>query len=279
MRIPPPLRIVDLVDFRNKEWKQANHQWSIGIASQQLGPADVISVAVDHGVQQIVQTANREFAKEIKVSIVMLQNPGCFLECPLSTVLDPDNVSPGREEELTIFKITFSSSREKVSIIEKVREHISPFARSLLADDICITVDELFTNAIYNAPVEGEGREAIDRNPEVEARLEKPGTLFLGRVENRVVVGCADLYGSLQPERLLKRIHDCYQYGTEKMMRWGPGGAGIGSYMIYESCSGMYIGIEPGKRTIVCCSFPLKTSAIERQMLPKNLHLISFGKT
>jgi hypothetical protein len=74
--------------------------------------------------------------------------------------------------------------------------------------------------------------------------------------------------------RLIKRIHDCYVNGVEKMMNLGPGGAGIGSYMVYSAAASLYVAVHRNTTTIVACCVPIKMSSRKRQELPKNIHLI-----
>lgn len=265
-----PLKLVDL---RDGTANLTNLEWSIGVGDQ-MDPGRVISLAVNHGLSQIVQISNVEFDKELKVSALMLQKPQKFLDFPVSAVLDPEHASSEKEKELQLLQIDFSSAKEKSTRLDELRTVLGQITRSSLVDEICLVADELFTNAIYNAPhPEADQEMPIERTASTRVKSARPATLRLGKSGERLVLSCQDLYGTLQPRALLKRIEDCYRQGTESMINWGPGGAGIGSFLIFNCCVGLYIATEPGKRTVVCCAFPLNHKSRRRDELPKNLHV------
>jgi len=232
-----------------------------------LAPQKVLSYAVDLGLQQIVQSTGQHFQTELKGSALMLEDGRRYLDFPLSAALDPSKTSEPREQELTIFRADFHAKSDKYELLRSLRESLMVNTPIVLCDDICMAADELVTNALYNAPGK---RNRSDANP-----TERPATLFYGIYDDRVVLGCQDLYGSLKIDNLIQRIHDCYKHGASKMINWcDDEGAGIGLFMLFHSCTSLYIGVEPGKRTVVCCGFPLKGGTRRRLLTPKNLHLV-----
>ena len=78
--------------------------------------------------------------------------------------------------------------------------------------------------------------------------------------------------------KLFKKIKSCYDTSVAANMNMsGGGGAGIGSFMVFNSAASYYAMVEAGQCTLVCCSVPLKMSSKARALLPKNLHFIVKG--
>lgn len=135
-----------------------------------------------------------------------------------------------------------------------------------------MVADELFTNAIYNAPhvsfaENGPGVARTHENGNTLSLM--PARLFLGADSSRIIIGSEDSYGTLNPCHLLKRLKACYTEGTNVAMNWSVGGAGLGTYMIFRSALAYYAGIEQGKRTVVACSF---AQGARRSENVRNIH-------
>jgi hypothetical protein len=98
--------------------------------------------------------------------------------------------------------------------------------------------------------------------------------LFLAHDESRLMVGCTDPYGSLGIARYLSKVKATYALGAAATMDFGSGGAGIGSYIIFNTGASLYIGVKPGQSTVICCVLPLGMSNRKRAALSKHLHWI-----
>lgn len=257
----------ELIDLTADAACEGNKKKAIGLAKG-LGPESVLSFAINHGWNQIVQISTKDFQAEVRLSTLMLSEGRRYLQFPLSAVLDPDQADQARESELTMFKRDFSKLEEKGTVIEELQACLSSVVGTNLIGEIILVGDEMFTNAIFHAP-------DPDREIKGISASEKHATLFCGWSESRLVLGCSDLYGSLPMAKLLARILDCYKQGVSKVINMAPDrGAGIGLFLLFDSCTSLYLGIDPGKQTTVCCSFPLKMSGRKRREMDKNLHLL-----
>jgi hypothetical protein len=85
-----------------------------------------------------------------------------------------------------------------------------------------------------------------------------------------------DQYGTLNIEKLIERIKLCYIHNPKSQINFGPGGSGIGTFMIFDSCTSLYVAVQRGICTTVCCTFATKLSARKRNQIPKNIHLLAF---
>lgn len=151
-------------------------------------------------------------------------------------------------------------------------------SQTLIEDVVCVA-DELFTNAVYNAPFVDKRTHlnpGISRSEmEIHLEADKPVRLFLAHDESRMVLGCKDPFGTLNLVKYFNTIKATYLRGPAATMNFGPGGAGLGSYLIFNAGSSLYFGVSPGNVTIICCVIPLGMSYRKRAEMPKHLHWIS----
>jgi hypothetical protein len=76
----------------------------------------------------------------------------------------------------------------------------------------------------------------------------------------------------------LARIDECMKKGVAKSIQNGPGGAGIGSFLIFNASTSFYLGVDRGRKTTVGCALPIAGRAREDYSLPKNLHILVVGR-
>lgn len=248
--------------------------------SDQLSPAEVLNLSLTTSLRHVCQSSNSHFESEIKSAQQMLIDPQSFFDCPLSVSLNPEQIGASDEKGKTLFRVDFSSMQQKAAMLESLQQFLSQQTRSsALQAELAIVADELFTNAVFNAPFVSETGLPIDRlqgETEVKMTDGKFGTISIGVHNDQMAMVCHDPYGSLNLNYLLHRIHDCYRHGVENMMNMGTGGAGIGSYVIFSSSTSYYAGVDKGRRTVIACLVPLNMGNRKRQEQPKNIHLIGF---
>lgn len=166
---------------------------------------------------------------------------------------------------------------QKQTILDEISAHLTGHGlNATLITDCCACADELMTNAIFNAPF----KHKMDRKM---TDLKIPGSLpviFDVSVSDvDVAIMCADPFGSLDVQGFFKKILDCYHKGVDQAINYGEGGAGIGSFMIFEQSLSMIVALVPGKRTTFFCRFPKKMSSRKRQTSPKNLIILQREET
>lgn len=116
-----------------------------------------------------------------------------------------------------------------------------------------IVADELLTNAIYNAPVDGTGAR-------LHAGLRRSERLTLtGRNEVELHYACdgrslavsvVDHFGSLDRATISFYLAKCFAAGADQVDD-KQGGAGLGMYMALENVSSLVYNLAPGLRTEV----------------------------
>jgi len=250
------------------------------LVADSLTPEQVLRCYLEQGYSQIVQTSSSTFETQLVSSARTSLDPQVLLDYPLSSILAPDDVGAKSQGRLTLFSAQFSRAVEKSKIMRQVEGVLQTKVKSssLLGEAITVT-DELVTNAIFNAPFTdlenlhpGESRE----NLSVAMTEGHHGELFLGTDGERLVIGCRDPYGSLNAKELTERITNCYTQGVAATMNLsGRGGAGIGSFMIFNSSASYHLAVGIGKITMVCATLLLKGSGRTRAEAPKSLHILN----
>ena len=245
---------------------------------EKAGPEDVLRYVLEKNITQIVQRTNPDYQNEFKSSIAMMDAPVSFFDFPLATILTPDHVSAEAEKSLRQLEIPFFSSDEKETILDLIGQYMHSLAGSVtLESDVRLVADELFTNAIYNAGFQKIPGGA-DRSESIVLDKKQTCRLLVGSKDDRLVLVCEDLFGSLNILKLLARIKKCYEEGAHNAITWDKAGAGIGSYLIFQSCMSVYYAVEENERTMVACVFPLRKGMRARSEIGKGVHFVSVNK-
>lgn len=244
------------------------------LVCHQVSPHEVVRCAVELDATQIIQDSNPYFKAQLSSALEMLDHPGSFLEMPHSTILTPDRISAEQEKKLGFCELPFCQSSEKEQVLDAIDSALMKLdsPQSLLYD-VKLVADELFTNALYNAP-KALNADQAERGSPVSLPPGKTGRLVMAQDDGRLVLACEDEFGSLDIDRYISVLFKCYEVGIRAAINLGPGGAGIGCFMIFESCMSMILGVKPGHKTVVACVFALGKGARARQELSKSFHYI-----
>ncbi len=237
----------------------------------------ILQMCLNKKIRHFVQKSNLAHAQEIALAQKMAKDPDKYFSFPLSAIFGQENPDEASEKKLQGVFFDINNPTDKFNVLAQIENYIKGLTKaSSLLYEVLNTADELFTNAIYNAPYmdfnnENPGVERDFRNVRIDSS--KRPYMFVGNDGARIVLGCKDQFGTLNVERLLARIKKCYDSDLSNVINYSSGGAGIGAFMIFESAASVYIGVKQGIQTLVCCSFAYKLSSASRSQLPKNLHI------
>lgn len=248
-------------------------------AVQQLPPEKVLQFAVDGDCNHICQKDGLNYDSEVQSSQELLCAPEKFFSHPAASILSPDQIEQSSEAKLLKVNLPFNSSKQKNEILTEVNKYlVKQVPSQILHDDIRAVADELFTNALFNAPFanseSSEGPALSRKDNEINLARGVNARIFLAHDQSRIVVGCHDPFGSLNVNKYLNKIRATYAKGPAAAINFGAGGAGIGSYIIFEAGASLYFGVWPGRSTLLCCVIPLGLNQRKRGQLSKHLHLI-----
>ncbi len=135
-------------------------------------------------------------------------------------------------------------------------------------------VDELVTNAIFNAPVDKSGHSkyrALKRSEHLVLADEEAATLQFACDGDFIAVSSRDPFGSLDQNTVIEYLNRCLVKGPKQMSEES-GGAGLGLYRVFNSVSKFVINLEPGKRTEVISLIDLRLSMKQFRLAAKSFH-------
>lgn len=241
---------------------------------RKIEPGELLKYLIEQGIEQVVQQVNPLFDTEVSSALIISRAPEQFFEFPLSTILTPHQVGVEAEKKANLAEIPFHRSEQKHQVLDSIIatvKKISP--RSTLAEDVRLVCDELFSNALYNAPFVAAGK-TVERTEKISIDPAKSGRFLVGADSERVAIVCEDQFGSLDLDALVHRIKRCLELGKgEKTINFDVvGGAGIGTFMIFETCVSLYAAVDQSKKTIFACLFPIHSAYRNQVHEAKNVH-------
>jgi hypothetical protein len=262
----------------NEQSKDRVAPHCIGLATG-LPPEQVLRLATELGYTHVIQKNGLEYAKELQTTEILVDNPTGFFNFPVASIFNPTDLSPEGDKKAILADTLFTSSAQKRDILDGFMKSME--SRTLprtLIEDITLVADEMFTNAVFNAPfvdkMTHENANVSRHSMEVSFNSNQPGRMLMAADETRIMIACEDPYGSLNLNGYLSRIKATYDRGAAATINFGAGGAGIGSYIIFNTSASLFVGVKAGRATIIACLLPLGLSNRKRSLLPKHLHWI-----
>lgn len=229
---------------------------------------------VHNNLSNIVQTSNDDINYELFIASIILHKPKLFLNNPL-TIL---NSKESSATAMNVWQENFNSSEHKEKILDGIRKFISTNkSMERLSENILIIIDELFSNALFNAPVD-DGGYRIFRNMPRDEKVKYPGNknakIFAINTDKDLFIGAIDPWGSIDRLGICKSMHRAYEVG--RVAEDGKG-AGFGMRMMLDRSRSLYLLCEAGQRSLVCCHMRLNISLKKIENVPKQFHINCFG--
>lgn len=141
--------------------------------------------------------------------------------------------------------------------IEEVLEFASKAGvRPMICNKIGSVSEELLMNALYDAPVNAEGRmvfEDVKAADRVKMATPKPVSIRYAVHNGLFAVSVRDRFGRLEKHHILRFIEKCLRSGEQIDRK--EYGAGLGIYLIANAATHYIVNIAPGMATEVVCMF------------------------
>ncbi len=238
---------------------------TIGVV-EAMQAIDVVRLAHLSNFSHIVQRDGLAFDHELAMAQDMAENIASFLKDPIRMILGGlGGEAEPRQSMYLINPVTV----KKTETLEKFDAFLKTIKGARrIRDQAILVADELYTNAVKP----GYPRDKV--SPAQSAR-EGSVEFFAEHDGVRLVLGCRDSFGELGFSQVLTSITHCFEKGVVRSINQGEGGAGIGSFLVFNTCISYYCGVEKGRSTVVCVALPLGVSDAELANLPKNIHLVS----
>ncbi len=118
------------------------------------------------------------------------------------------------------------------------------------------TVEELLMNALYDAPVDANGKQLfaeVDPRQRRDMQAPRPVSIRYASTEQGFVIAVRDRYGRLAKNTILSYLEKCLH--SENQIDRKTYGAGLGLYLIMNSVASYVVNVAHGVATEVVCSF------------------------
>lgn len=152
--------------------------------------------------------------------------------------------------QLRRFTIERASARgELLGEAEQFAQYVGAHAR--VSATFRTVVDELVTNALYNAPVSESGsarHRHLPRSEDVVLRPDEHVEVILASDGRRLAVSTVDPFGSMPEALLLERLGRNLKPQLRQIDS-SSGGAGLGLSFIFDSLHQMVVNLRPGAKT------------------------------
>lgn len=246
------------------EWQGNSHQdWKNSIAvDDNANPEQVVSHLLKNPVNHFVQKNRDHFWPEVQYSLPIVKSPESYF----------DNGARGLAGAVGEYhKVRFTNPKDKPFLKDEVANFTQAIGSISVTQAVDIVVEELYMNAMIDAPREAQKRgyktQKYDGENAAQVELYWSGP--------RLIVNCSDPFGALDVEKFLKRMDEVYSKGAgEAINLKGGGGAGLGCVMIFEQCLSLFLGVQQGHRTLVSCVIPVGMSNRQKTLARKSLHRI-----
>jgi len=172
-----------------------------------------------------------------------------------------------------IYSAMVSDYNEKSAAIAVIGDFAQAMGvRRKYREQIDQCIDEMLMNALYDAPVDHEGKPLFADVPvreRVLMRADEKAIVQYGCDGERFAVSVRDAFGTLRKETILWYLDKCLHASAEggEQIDRKAGGAGLGLYLICNAASEVGFHIFAGSATEVICSFDLSANRAQLRTL------------
>lgn len=155
--------------------------------------------------------------------------------------------------------------QEKSTAIAAVAEFATSIGvRRKYREAIEQCLDEMLMNALYDAPVDAEGKQMFTEMPtktRISLRMEQKAVVEYACDGRTFALSVRDRYGTLEGETILKYLDKCLH--SDQQIDRKAGGAGLGLYIIANAATQFLVSIDPGVATEATCTFDLEAAKVQ----------------
>lgn len=174
------------------------------------------------------------------------------------------------------YRVEIRDSRLKQDYINEVASYaMSLGCNHRTVEMIETIVDEVVTNAIYNAPRDENGvakYAKLSRRETVVLDDHEVGELQFACDGDYIAISQIDPFGSLTQDTVVTYLNRCLVKGPEQFSE-ASGGAGIGLFRVFQSLSKFVVNIDPGNKTEVIALIDLRLSMKRFRQAAKSFHI------
>ncbi len=163
------------------------------------------------------------------------------------------------------------TTQDRHTMVESIQQYCSQVQTTRQAATTAQVADELIMNAMYDAPVDKDGKPlyAHRRNETIELEPNERPTLGFGYDGAHIVLSIMDPFGHLPRDAVFRGIHRGLTTGQ---MDTRGGGAGLGMLLMHRAAKVLFFDVIPGRRTQVTAVIELGVSMQEQNKVPGSVY-------
>lgn len=150
-----------------------------------------------------------------------------------------------------IDSITLQDSKSRGSIIGDIEAKAGITNKRFLREKANNILEELISNAFFHAYLNAKGEEKYPRRSQALLPADEKITVSFQMGDRGIYLAVSDQGGSLTFNVLAKALGRCYQ--SKVQLENKESGAGLGTYMVFDSATHLKIEVNPHKGTRVAC--------------------------
>lgn len=164
-----------------------------------------------------------------------------------------------------VYSMLVGDYQEKSVCIAQISEYAALMGvRRKYREAIEQCVDEMLMNALYDAPVDADGKQLFADVPtktRISLRMEQKAVVQYACDGGKFTVSVRDGFGTLDRHTVLKYLHKCLH--SDQQIDRKTGGAGLGLYIIANATTVFMFNVLPGVATECLCTFDLKAPKVQ----------------
>ncbi len=252
---------------------------------ERLGPADptqtrVVALSSSHWGTEALEARIRAF----QPNVLLRRSAGDVDVRELLVTLGKLETGDifGVEKYVESTEESMSDSLTSSAHVPMVVHRAERFLESLpvnerIAERIGFVLEELLTNAVFNAPVDEAGNPLFrdwDRTRVARLPSGQSAEFTMVRDGKTIALSVVDPFGSMRAETLKQHLHAGAGPVCQSVRRTG-GGAGIGIDQVIRASSRIVFNLEPGRRTEALAFFDLLPTYRDYVHQPKSVSVFA----
>jgi len=168
-----------------------------------------------------------------------------------------------------VYSTLIGDYQEKSVCIAQVSEFAAAMGvRRKYREAIEQVLDEMLMNALYDAPVDSDGKMLFADVPtktRISLRMEQKAVVQYACNGSTFTLSCRDSFGTLTRETVVKYLHKCLH--SDQQIDRKTGGAGLGLYIMANTSTMFVFNVLEGVATECICTFDLSAPKVQLKQI------------
>lgn len=210
------------------------------------------------GFAHCLQAERDDLKKELLVSCLMLIRPESLIESEIPFFFKGFSKDIDWKNSNQALFLEGRSTKDRIQILAQLQSFLDLKSQLKSVSDLALQIsDELYTNALYNAPFQSTPEIKVERTANIISSADRSIEFFAAFDQDQLFLGCIDNHGSLNRDHLLAHLLKVYS-SQQVQPDLGAGGAGLGLKMVIDNSANFYVYCEDHRRTVISCGLLLK---------------------